>query len=132
MKWVKEDNVYLKIYTKPNRKMNVKFWELFEIDEKEYRKPLHNPVNLIEKNFEGEVVFRLNKIFNGKINKGKDSLKSIISFAEEVLVRGIIEEHNYFEEEFPVLEDSEDDDDSMIVGMGLIEQHLLLGKEPKI
>ena len=132
MKWVKEDNVYLKIYTKPNRKMNVKFWELFEIDEKEYRKPLHNPVNLIEKNFEGEVVFRLNKIFNGKINKGKDSLKSIISFAEEVLVRGIIEEHSYFEEEFPVLEDSEDDDDSMIVGMGLIEQHLLLGKELKI
>ena len=112
--------------------MNVKFWELFEIDEKEYRKPLHNPVNLIEKNFEGEVVFRLNKIFNGKINKGKDSLKSIISFAEEVLVRGIIEEHSYFEEEFPVLEDSEDDDDSMIVGMGLIEQHLLLGKELKI
>ena len=107
LKWVKEDNVYLKIYTKPNRKMNVKFWELFEIDGKEYRKPLHNPDNLIEKNFEGEVVFRLNKIFNGKINKGKDSLKSILSVAEEVLVRGIIEEHSYFEEEYPVLEDSE-------------------------
>ena len=107
LKWVKEDNVYLKIYTKPNRKMNVKFWELFEIDGKEYRKLLHNPDNLIEKNFEGEVVFRLNKIFNGKINKGKDSLKSIISVAEEVLIRGIIEERSYFEEEYPVLEDSE-------------------------
>ena len=61
LKWVKEDNVYLNIYTKLNGKMNVKFWELFERDGKEYRKPLHNPENLIEKNFEGEVVFRLNK-----------------------------------------------------------------------
>ena len=81
LKWVKKDNVYLKIYNKPNGKMNVKFWQLFERDGKEYRKPLHNPENLIEKNFEGEVVFKLDKIFNGKINKGKNSLKSIISVA---------------------------------------------------
>ena len=84
--------------------MNVKFWELFEIDGKEYRKPIHNPDNLIEKNFEGEVVFKLDKIFIGKINKGKDYLKSIISVAEEVLVREVIEEESYFEEEYPVWE----------------------------
>ena len=107
LKWVKEDNVYLKIYTKLNGKMNVKLWELFEIDGKEYRKPLSNPENLIEKNFEGEVVFKLDKIFNGKTNKGKDSLKSIISVAEEVLVREVIEEHSYFEEKHPVWEYSE-------------------------
>ena len=84
LKWVKEDNVYLNIYTKLNGKMNVKFWELFERDGKEYRKPLHNPENLIENNFEGEVAFRLNKIFNGKINKGKDYSKSIISVVEDI------------------------------------------------
>ena len=94
LKWVKEDNVYLKIYNKPNRKMDVKFWQLFERDGKEYRKLLQNPENLIEKNFEGEIVFKLDKIFNGKINKGRDYSKSIISVAEEVLVRGIIEEHS--------------------------------------
>ena len=110
LKWVKEDNVYLKICNKLNGKMNVKFWELVEIDGKKYRKPLHNPENLIEKNFEGEAVFKLDKMFIGKINKGKDYLKSIISVAEEVLVRGIIEEHSYFEE-YPVLEDSEDEDE---------------------
>ena len=104
LKWAKGDNVYLKIYNKPNRKMNVKFWELFEIDGKEYRKPIHNPDNLIEKNFEGEVVFKLDKIFIGKINKGKDYLKSIIFVAEEVLVREVIEEESYFEEEYPVWE----------------------------
>ena len=107
LKWVKKDNVYLKIYNKPNGKMNVKFWQLFERDGKEYRKPLHNPENLIEKNFEGEVVFKLDKIFNGKINKGKNSLKSIISVAEEVLVREVIEEHSYFEDEYPVWEYTE-------------------------
>ena len=112
LKWVKKDNVYLKIFDKPNGKMNVKFWQLFERDGKEYRKPLHNPENLIKKNFEGEVVFKLDKIFNGKINKGKDSLKSIISVAEEVLVREVIEEYSYFEEEYPVWEESEDDDNS--------------------
>ena len=109
LKWIKEDNVYLKIYTKLNGKMNVKFWELFEIDGKEYRKPLHNPENLIEKNFEGEVVFKLDKIFNGKTNQGKDYSKSIISVAEEVLVREGIEENSYFEKEYPVLEESEDE-----------------------
>ena len=88
--------------------MNVKVWELFEIDGKEYRKPLHNPENLIEKNFEGEVVFKLDKIFNGKTNQGKDYSKSIISVAEEVLVREVIEEHSYFGEKYPVLEESED------------------------
>ena len=45
---------------------------------------------MIEKNFEGEVVFKLDKIFNGEINKGKDSLKSIISVADEVLVREVL------------------------------------------
>ena len=107
LKWVKKDDVYLKIYNKPNGKMNVKFWQLFERDGKEYRKPLHNPENLIEKNFEGEVVFKLDKIFNGKINNGKNSLKSIISVAEEVLVGEVIEEHSYFEDEYPVWEYSE-------------------------
>ena len=107
LEWIKGENIYLKIYSKINGKMNVKFWELFEIDGKEYRKPLHNPENLIEKNFEGEVVFKLDKIFIGKIKKGKDYSKNIISVAEEVLVREVIEEHSYFEEEYPVLEESE-------------------------
>ena len=111
LKWVKKDNVYLKIYNKPNWEMNVKFWQLFERDGKEYRKPLHNLENLIEKNFEGEVIFKLDKIFNGKINKRKDSLKSIISVAEEVHVRGIIKEHSYFEKEHPFFEESENEDD---------------------
>ena len=105
LKWVKEDNVYLKIYTKLNGKMNVKLWELFEIDGKEYRKPLSNPDDLIDNIFEGEAVFRL-KIFIGKTNQGKDSLKSIISVVEEILVREVIE-HSYFEEEYPVWEYSE-------------------------
>ena len=42
--------------------------------------------------------------------------KSVISVTEKLLVREIIEEHNYFEEEYPVWEDSEDsedDDDSV-------------------
>ena len=112
LRWIKKDNVYLKIYNKPNGKMNLKFWQLFERDGKEYRKPLHKPDNLIEKNFEGEIIFKLDKIFNGKIYKRKDSLKSIISVAEEILVREILEEHNYFEEEYPVLEESEDDENS--------------------
>ena len=111
LKLVKKDNVYLKIYNKPNGEMNVKFWQLFEKDGKEYRKPLHNLENLIEKNFEGEVIFKLDKIFNGKINKRKDSLKIIISVAEEVHVRGIIKEHSYFEEEYPFFEESENEDD---------------------
>ena len=38
LKWAKKDNVYLKIYNKPNGKMNMKFWQLFERDGKEYRK----------------------------------------------------------------------------------------------
>ena len=65
-----------------------------------------NTENLIEKNFEGEVIFKLDKYLMEK-KKGKDSLKSIISVAEEVLVREFIEEHSYFEEEYPVWEYSE-------------------------
>ena len=63
---IKGDNSYLKIYTKPNGTMNVKFWELFERDGKEFRKPLRNPDNLIGKNFEGEAVFSLDSIFMRK------------------------------------------------------------------
>ena len=40
LKLIKGDNFYLKIYTKPNRKINAKFWKLVERDGKEYRKPL--------------------------------------------------------------------------------------------
>ena len=115
LKLIKGDNFYLKMYNKPNGKINVKFWRLVERDGKEYRKPLHNPDNLIGKNFEGEAVFSLDNIFMGKTKKGESFPQRIISVAEEVLVRGIIEEHSYFEEEYPVLqdsEDSEDDDDS--------------------
>ena len=106
---IKEDNFYLKIYTKPNEKINVKFWELFERDGKEYRKPLRNLDNLIGKNFEGEAVFSLDNIYVVKNKKGELIPKSIISVAEEVLVRDIIEEHSYFEDEYPVWEDSEDE-----------------------
>ena len=66
LKLIKGDNFYLKIYTKPNGKINVKFWKLVERDGKDYRKPLHNPDNLIWKNFEGEAVFSLDNIFMGK------------------------------------------------------------------
>ena len=109
---IKGDNFYLKIYTTPNGKINVKFLKLVERDGNEYRKPLHNPDNLIGKNFEGEAVFSLDNIFMGKTRKGESFPQSIISVAEEVLVRGIIEEHSYFEEEYPVLEDSEDSEDA--------------------
>ena len=91
------------------KKINVKFWELFERDGKEYRKPLRNLDNLIGKNFEGEAVFSLDNIYVVKNKKGELIPKSIISVAEEVLVRDIIEEHSYFEEEYPVWEDSEDE-----------------------
>ena len=111
LKLVKGGNFYLKIYTKPNGKINVKFWELIERDGKEYRKPLRNPDNLIEKKFEGEAVFSLDNIFMGKTKKGVSFPQSIISVAEELLVRDIIEEHSYFEEEYPVLEDCEDEGD---------------------
>ena len=57
LKLIKGDSFYLKIYTKPNGKINVKFWKLVERDRKEYKNPLHNPDNLIWKNFEGEAVF---------------------------------------------------------------------------
>ena len=49
--------------------MNMKFWQLFERDGKEYRKPLHNPENLVEKNLR-------------KINKFSDWL---ISFVPETI-----------------------------------------------
>ena len=94
----------------------MKLWKPIERDEKEYRKPLHNPHNLIGKNFEGEAVFSLDNIFMGKTKKGESFPQSIIFVAEDVLVRGIIEEHSYFEEEYPIWadsEDSEDDDDSV-------------------
>ena len=45
------DYIYLIIYTL-YEKINAKFWEIFETDGKEYRKPLRNPNNLIDKNFE--------------------------------------------------------------------------------
>ena len=71
LKLIKGDNFYLKIYTKPNGKINAKFWKLVERDGKEYRKPLHNPDNLIGKNFEDEAVFSLDSIFMGKTKKGR-------------------------------------------------------------
>ena len=72
---VKVDNFYLKIYIKPNGKMNVKFWELFERDRKEYRKPLHNPGNLIGKKFEGEAIFSLDNIYVVKNKEGRTHSK---------------------------------------------------------
>ena len=45
------DYIYLKIYTL-HEKINAKFWEIFERDGKEYRKPLRNPNKLIDKNLE--------------------------------------------------------------------------------
>ena len=96
--------------------MNTKFWKLIERDGKEYRKPPLNPDNLIGKNFEGEAVFLIDNIYIIKNKKGEFIPKSIISIAEEVLVRDIIKEEKYFEEEYPVWEDSEDsenDDDSV-------------------
>ena len=67
LKLIKGDSFYLKIYTKPNGKINVKFWKLVERDRKEYKNPLHNPDNLIWKNFEGEAVFSLDNIFKGRV-----------------------------------------------------------------
>ena len=50
--------------------------------------------------------------------------QTIISVAEELLVRGIIEEHSYFEE-YPVLEDSEDseDDDGSVDSRDGVDEH---------
>ena len=67
LKLIKGDNFYLKIYTKPNGKINVKIWKLVERDGKEYRKPLHNPDNLIWKNFESEAVFSPDNIFKERV-----------------------------------------------------------------
>ena len=125
LRWIKKDNVYLKIYNKPNGKMNLKFWQLFERDGKEYRKPLHNPDNLIEKNSEGEVIFKFDKIFNGKINERKYSLKSIISVAEEIIVREILEEHSCFEKNILFWRKAK----MMKTVIGLMSIHLLLGKD---
>ena len=110
LKLTKENNFYLKIYTKPNGKTNVKFWELFEKDGKEYRRHLGDPGNLIKKNFEGEAVFSLDNIYVVKNKKGELIPKSIISVAEEVIVREVLKEQSYFEEEYPVWEDSEDEE----------------------
>ena len=85
LKWIKKDNVYLKIYNKNNGKMNVNFWKLLERDGKEFRKTFHNPENLIDKNFEGEVVFQLDKIFNGKIKKEKILLKALFLLLKKFL-----------------------------------------------
>ena len=90
-------------------KINVKFWQCFEKDGKEYRKPLRNPGNLIGKNFEGEAVFSLDNIFIGKTKKGECFPQRIISVAEEVLIREIFEEQSYFKEECPVWEESDDE-----------------------
>ena len=89
--------------------MTAKFWKLFEKDGKEYKKPLRNPESLIGENFEGEAVFSLANIFIGKTKKGETFPQSIISVAEKVLVREIIEEVSYFEE-YPVCEDSDDEE----------------------
>ena len=102
LKLAKENNFYFKIYTKPNGKMNVKFWELFEKDGKEYKRHLGDPGNLLEKNFEGEAVFSRDNIYVVKNRKGELIPKSIISVAEEVLVREVLKEQSYFEEEYPV------------------------------
>ena len=85
LKWIKKEYVYLKIYNKNNGKMNVKFWKLLEIDGKEFRKTFHNPENLIDKNFEGEVVFQLDKVFNGKIKKEKILLKALFLLLKKFL-----------------------------------------------
>ena len=108
LKLIRGDNIYLKIYTQNNEKKTAKFWKLFEKDGKEYKKPLRNPESLIGENFEGEAVFSLANIFIGKTKKGETFPQSIISVAEEVLVREIIEEVSYFEE-YPVCEDSDDE-----------------------
>ena len=64
---------------------------------------------MIGNNFKGEAVFSLDNIYVVKNKKGELILESIISVAEELLVKDIIEEHSYFEEEYPVWEDSEDE-----------------------
>ena len=56
--------------------------------------------------------------------KGESFPKSVLSVTEKLLVRDIIEEHNYFEEEYPIWvdsEDSEDDDDSVESSDGVDE-----------
>ena len=52
--------------------------------------------------------FSLANIFIGKTEEGESFPQSIISVAEEVLVREIIEEVSYFEE-YPICEDSDDE-----------------------
>ena len=101
---IKGEMVYLKIYKKDGE-MCPKFWRTFEKDGKEYKKPIHNPGSLIGENIEGEVVFSTANIFVGKNEKGEYFPQSIVSAAEEILVKYVIDK-SYFEE-YPVGEDDE-------------------------
>ena len=105
VKLIRGGRVYLKIYQNDG-KMTPKFWKLFEKDGKEYKKPIHNPESLIGENIEGEVVFSIANIFVGKTKKGESFPQSIVSVAEEIIVREIIGEKSYFEE-YPVYEESD-------------------------
>ena len=49
--------------------MNEVFRRPFEKDGKDYKKSLHNPKDLLEKDFEVEIVFRLSNIYLGKNKK---------------------------------------------------------------
>ena len=101
---IKKETVYLKIYKKDGE-MCPKFWRTFEKDGKEYKKPIHNPESFIGENIEGEVVFSIANIFVGENEKGEYFPQSIVSVAEEILVKYVIDK-SYFKE-YPVGEDDE-------------------------
>ena len=94
---IKKETVYLKIYKKDG--------EMCPKDGKEYKKPIHNPESLIGENIEGEVVFSIANIFVGKNEKGEYFPQSIVSVAEEILVKYVMDK-SYFKE-YPVGEDDE-------------------------
>ena len=102
---IKKETVYLKIYKKDGE-MCPKFWRTFEKDGKEYKKPIHNPESLIGENIEGEVGFSIANIFVGKNEKGEYFPQSIVSVAEEILVKYVIDK-SYFKE-YPVGEEDDE------------------------
>ena len=76
--------------------MNTLLWKLFEKDGKECKESLHCPNDLLVRDFEGEIVFRLNNIYLGR-NKRCKVIRSIITVVEKVLVSELIEFQSVFE-----------------------------------
>ena len=72
----------------------LKLWEVFCEDGKEYKKEIWDEESLLGKYIEGEVAFSIANIFVGKS-------QSIICVAKEILVKEVMNEKSYFQK-YPV------------------------------